>query len=354
MTLMCVFRPQVRRVIAVIKCPRRYYGRQPAQAPILPSPLVPVDWLAANRKRVAVFDGSWHMPSANRSADGEYEQTRITGAFRFDIDVIKDVSNPLPHMIPHVQQFNEFARRLKLNIDTPVVVYDTLGVFSAPRVWLTFKSFGATDVGVLDGGLRAWTNKRLPCDRGAPIVTYLPPAVSHVGFVGRDLTADTIATYADMKRNVTRDDADADADEQAHFQVIDARSQGRFAGTEAEPRAGLRSGHIPGSINVPYAAVVDKDEDGNTRLKPVDELKRVFESRGVDLSNEYAPIVTTCGSGVMASTIKLCLELIGFHNVRVYDGSWTEYAAKPDAIIATHTNTTTSSNSSSSNTSKPT
>ena len=321
---------QCRRVRALIKCSRRYYGRPPIADPILPSPLVSVDWLAENRQRVAVFDGSWHMPNANRSADGEYQQTRIAGAFRFDIDVVKDMASPLPHMMPHVQQMNDFAHKLGLNRDTPIVVYDTLGLFSAPRVWLTFKSFGARDVGVLNGGLAEWTRRRLPCDRGAPIVTYLPPAVSHVGFVGRDLSADNIVTYADIKRNITRRDDD---DEHTRFVIIDARSPGRFSGTEAEPRAGLSSGHIPGSINVPYAAVVDKDENGNTRLKSVDELKRVFESHGVDLSNEYAPLVTTCGSGVMAATIKLALEVIGIHNVRVYDGSWTEWASRTDAVI---------------------
>ena len=299
---------------------RRSFGIQPRQRrpPILPSALVDVDWLHANLHRVKVLDGSWYMPADKRDTKAEFAAGRIKGAQFFDIDEVSDHSTTLPHMLPSATQFANAVGRLGVTDDDTVVVYDTKGLFSAARVWFTFRCFGATDVAVLDGGLPMWTSRRYPTDSGP---TQPPTAVQ---FIPRDRTKEMVRTYNEMLANA-RSPA---------FQVLDARSIGRFSGENPEPRAGLSSGHMPHSLNVPYTSLVRTDKDGHECMKELDGLEEALRHAGVRLDETGKErIVTTCGTGVTASVIALALELLGQRSWSVYDGSWTEWASKEGSPI---------------------
>ena len=301
---------------------RRSVGIQARQrrSPILPSPLVDVDWLHANLHRVKVLDGSWYMPADKRDTKADFTARRIQGAQFFDIDAVSDHSTQLPHMLPSATQFAEAVGRLGVKDDDTVVVYDTKGLFSAARVWFTFRCFGASDVAVLDGGLPMWSSRLYPTDSG-PVQ---PPTSVH--FVPRDRTEQLVRTYNDMLAN-TRKPA---------FQVLDARSIGRFSGENPEPRPGLSSGHMPHSLNVPYSSLVHTDKDGHECMKGLDGLEAALRHAGVRLDEEgMERIVTTCGTGVTASVVALALELLGQRNWSVYDGSWTEWASTKGSPIET-------------------
>jgi len=243
------------------------------------SPLITTEWLAKHlgEHDLRVLDGTWHMPQLKRDARAEFAQAHIPGAAFFDIDAIADHSTNLPHMLPDAGTFAAAVGALGIGSGDRVVVYDVRGVISAARVWWTFRAFGHDAVAVLDGGFRKWRAVRANIGSRAA-------------------------------------------------QMLDARSAGRFAGTEPEPRAGLRGGHIPGSLNLPYDTLYR--EDGT--LKAPDELRGAFQSAGLDLGR---PVVTTCGSGVTASVLALALYLAGRRDVAVYDGSWSEWGGRPDTPI---------------------
>jgi thiosulfate/3-mercaptopyruvate sulfurtransferase len=280
--------------------------------------LVSTDWLAEHlgAPGVAIVDASWHLPTANRNGAEEFAKAHIPGAVYFDIDAIADHSTSLPHMLPDPVSFASAVRKLGVGDGMKIVVYDSLGLFSAPRGWWTFRAFGVRDVVVLDGGLPKWIAEGRPLAEGESI-----PQPRH--FTAR-LDHALVASLDDMRA------ASAQASSAGAPQIIDARSAPRFRGDELEPRPGLRSGHIPGARNLPWGDLV---ADG--RLKPRAELEAAFAAAGYDPAR---PVVTSCGSGVTASILALGLAVIGRDVVPVYDGSWSEWGMRPELPIAQGTN----------------
>ena len=282
-----------------------------------PGTLVSTEWLAAqlsrpqsNRpsQRLRILDGTWHMPQLQRDPRREFEEAHIPGAVFFDIDAIADRTTSLPHMLSGAAHFSRQVGELGISNSDLVVVYDVRGVVSAARVWWTFRAMGHDRVAVLDGGLRKWRAEDRPVETG-------PAKVAPGRFRAR-LRRGIVRDLGQMRRNV----------ESRREQTLDARSRGRFAGTEPEPRAGLRGGHIPGSLNLPYDALYRQDGT----LLPPDGLREAFAASGVDPAR---PVATTCGSGITASVLALGLHLIGHKKVAVYDGSWTEWAGHPDTPV---------------------
>ena len=275
-------------------------------------PLVTTEWLAKElgAPDLRVLDGTWHMPQLKRDPRAEFAQAHIPGAAFFDIDAISDRSTTLPHMLPPAAQFEAAVGALGIGSNDRVVVYDVRGVVSAARVWWTFRAFGHDAVTVLDGGLKKWQAEGRPVESGES----KPPARPFTARLRPELVRDVEA----MRANVASRAA----------QVLDARSRGRFAGTEPEPRAGLRGGHIPGSLNLPYETLYRPDGT----LKPPDELRAAMTSAGVDLDR---PIVTSCGSGVTASVLALALFQLNRPDAAVYDGSWSDWAARADTPVET-------------------
>lgn len=276
-----------------------------------PDALVSTDWLAAHLDApdVRVVDGSWYLPAANRDPKAEFAAEHIPGAVYFDIDEIADTSSPLPHTVPSPEKFSARVRKLGLGDGVRIVVYDGMNLFSAARVWWMFRYFGHEDVAVLNGGLPKWKKE------GRPVATLpTPPRERH--FTARVNTM-IFRDIDQIKRNL----------ETHKEQVLDARAAERFAGTAPEPRQGLRSGHIPGSLNLPVSDLLDP-ESGT--LLPADALRARFDAAGVDMAK---PVTTTCGSGVTACVLALGLNLLGHRDVAVYDGSWTEWGGRDDTPI---------------------
>ena len=275
-------------------------------------PLVSTDWLAGRLgdPDVVVVDGSWHMPAEGRDAAAEHRQTRIPGAVRFDIDAICDQASGLPHMLPSPAEFARSARRLGVSEMSTVVVYDSLGLFSAARVWWTFRAMGHDRTFVLDGGLPKWIGEGRPVETGE--------ASPEVGDFQAERRADLVEDLEGMRAAVAA----------GRPQIIDARAADRFSGAAPEPRAGLRSGHMPGARNLPWSRLVTPDG----RLADSEALRDTFADADVNLS---APIITTCGSGVSAAILALALARLGRPDVAVYDGSWSEWGALSDTPIAT-------------------
>jgi thiosulfate/3-mercaptopyruvate sulfurtransferase len=274
--------------------------------------IVTTDWLAAHLHEpdLRVLDGTWHMPQLKRDPRAEFAQAHIPGAVFFDIDAIADHGTTLPHMLPTAAEFAAAVGALGIGSGDRVVVYDVRGVVSAARVWWTFRAFGHDAVAVLDGGLRKWQAESRPIESGQP----KPAARAFIARLRPELVRDVEA----MRANVASRAA----------QVLDARSRGRFAGTEPEPRVGLRGGHIPGSLNLPYETLYRPDGT----LKSPEELRGAVTASGIDLAR---PIVTTCGSGVTASVLALALHQLGRSDVAVYDGSWSEWGGRADTPIET-------------------
>jgi thiosulfate/3-mercaptopyruvate sulfurtransferase len=275
-------------------------------------PLVSTVWLAERlgAADVQVVDATWFMPGEARSGREEYAQAHIPGAVFFDIDAIADHDTDLPHMLPTPEAFAQAAGRLGLRREATVVVYDAHGIFSAPRAWWMLRVMGFARAFVLDGGLPKWRAEGRPLD--GDVVS--PPSTSLESVFDPALVRDL--------------DAVRDLLERREAQLVDARSRPRFLGEAPEPRAGLRSGHMPGACNLPWNALVAADGT----LKEADDLRAAFRDAGVDIA---APIVTTCGSGVSAAVLALALARLGRQDVPIYDGSWAEWAARDDTPVVT-------------------
>jgi len=276
------------------------------------SALVTTEWLEAHLSApdVKVVDASWYLPTQERDGFKEYKDQHIPGAVFFDIDEISDTSSDLPHMLPSAEKFTSRVRKLGLGDGNRIVVYDGAGLFSAARVWWMFKVMGHDEVAVLDGGLPKWLAE------GRPVEDMMAmPRERH--FTAR-VNQTMVRNVEDVRANLDTRDA----------QILDARAATRFAGEAPEPRPGLRSGHIPNSLNLPFDSLL---EDDGTLLK-ADALKAKFDSAGINLSK---PVITSCGSGVTASVLFLALHELGCRDIALYDGSWVEWGSREDLPIET-------------------
>jgi thiosulfate/3-mercaptopyruvate sulfurtransferase len=274
------------------------------------NPLVTTVWLAGRLRHpgVIILDATLPPVGVTPAVDtrARYLAQHIPGAVFFDIEEHSDRSSPLPHMLPAPEVFSRSLSALGIGDEMDIIIYEQEGVFSAPRAWWMLKSFGARNVYLLDGGLRGWIAAGLPTESGD---VHRAAASFHA-----TLDQDAVKDFSQMQQLIA-----------AQGQILDARSAGRFAGSLPEPRPGISSGHMPGATSIPFTELV---EEG--RLKPAEELREIFAAKAVDLKQ---PITTTCGSGVTAAVIALGLEVAGAKQVSLYDGSWAEYGAHPEAVI---------------------
>lgn len=273
--------------------------------------VVSAHWLSQRigQKDLKIIDASWYLPAQNRNAKEEFAAAHIEGAVFFDQDAVIEPGIDLPHALPGTAVFAKHAAVLGLSADDVIIVYDCLGMFTAPRVWWMLRTMGAKKVFVLDGGLDGWVKEGFSVTAAATTITE--------GEFSASVDAKAIASLEDMRAIV----------DGKSMQIADARGNGRFTGQEAEPREGMRSGHMPGARNVP---VFSLSQDGY--LKSLDALRKTLYEAGIDLEK---PVVTTCGSGVTAAVITLALQSLGSTDLKLYDGSWSQWGALEDTPVAT-------------------
>ena len=267
--------------------------------------LVSTDWLEKNIDKVKILDASWHLPNSDRNAEEEYKSIHIKNSIFFDIDKHSNQNSTLPHMLPSKNDWENIVANLGIKNSDHVIVYDNSEVFSACRVWYTFIYFGHDPnlISVLDGNFSKWLNEKKPTSKDTfKIITSEYKAVEDTSLV------------------INKDQVDENI-KNKKFQLIDARGEKRFLGLQPEPREGLRSGHVEGSINLPFQLLINNDRT----FKKVDELKRIFESKKIDIKKDKA---FQCGSGVTAAILGLANSLITDKKPKIYDGSWAEYGLK--------------------------
>jgi len=276
--------------------------------------LVSCDWLAGQlgNPDVSIVDASWYLPTMTmngipRDGRAEFDAQHIPGAVYFGIDDIVEPGSNLPHTLASPEIFAQKVGALGISNRNTIIVYDGVGLFSAPRVWWNFRVMGATKTVILDGGLPEWIEQRLPIEAGS---APLSARTFNAKFDGS-----AVASFETM-RQITSDGT---------VQIVDARPAGRFFGTEPEPRSGMRSGHMPGAHSLPTSNLAE-----GGKLKSAADLREAFESAKIDLSR---PVVTSCGSGVTAAVLTLALETIGHRGHRLYDGSWAEWGSRDDTDI---------------------
>ena len=276
-------------------------------------PLVSTDWLAArlDDPKVKIIDATFKLPGVLPLPVEDYLAAHLPGAVFFDVDHIADPNDPRPHMFPTAEQFARDVAALGISSGDTVVAYDAGGWVAAPRAWWMFLSFGHPDVKVLDGGLKKWLREGRPTHSGkvVPKPGKFQASLDPAYIRSQQQLSANLATHAE--------------------QLIDARPRARFEGTAAEPRPGLRPGHIPGSRNVPYAELFDANTGA---MKSLDDLRQAFRTAGVDMAK---PIVTTCGSGVSALVLTFALYRLGVRGSALYDGSWAEWGLPDGPPVAT-------------------
>ena len=277
-----------------------------------PQVLVSTDWLFSRLSdpETRILDATWYLPNIDRDAKAEYDECHIPNARYFDIDDISDHRSDLPHMVPPVEKFMSKVRKLGVGDGHQIIIYDSLGLFSAARVRWLFNVMGQKNVAVLDGGLPKWLREGKPVDASPSLIRDRHMFVKYRDEMVKDVTQVSLASKI------------------GDYEILDARSAGRFRGDEPEPRPGLRSGHIPGSKNIFYGDLLN--DDGT--LKSQNELINHFKGRDVNLEK---PAITTCGSGVTAAIINLALDRIGKSDHSLYDGSWTEWGMYPTVPVET-------------------